>query len=72
MLNNCGPHKGFLGSPTGCNRAHVTHGFFGSEEFIKSGFLIHRLFEVGMNRLPVYREFIPDMASLSSFNLTPA
>jgi hypothetical protein len=72
VLNNCGPEKGFLGAPFNCDRAHVSHGFFGSPEFTRSGFLIHRLFEVGMNRLPLYREFIPDMASLSGFNLTPA
>jgi hypothetical protein len=72
VLNNCGPQKGFLGAPFNCDRAHVAHGFFGSEEFTGSGFMIYRLFEVGMDRLPLYREFIPDMATLSGFNLTPA
>ncbi|HKS28088.1 MAG TPA: cadherin-like domain-containing protein [Pyrinomonadaceae bacterium] len=72
VLNNCGPQKGFLGAPFNCDRAHVAHGFFGSPEFTNSGFLIHRLFEVGMGRLPSYREFIPDMATLSGFNLTQA
>ncbi|MBD0369759.1 MAG: DUF11 domain-containing protein [Pyrinomonadaceae bacterium] len=71
-LNNCGPQQGFLGAPLNCDRAHVAHGFFGSVEFTNSGFLIHRLFEVGMGRLPLYREFIPDMATLSGFNIPPA
>jgi hypothetical protein len=72
VLNNCGPQKGFIGAPFNCDRAHVAHGFFGSVELTNSGFLIHRLFEVGLGRLPFYREFIPDMATLSGFNLSQA
>jgi hypothetical protein len=69
LLNNCGPQKGFLGAPPDCDRAHVSHGFFGSPEFTNTGFLIYRLYEVGMNRLPRYSEFTPDMASLSGFGI---
>jgi hypothetical protein len=72
VLNTCGPQQGFLGAPFNCDRAHVAHGFFASPEFIDRGFLLHRLFEVGMVRLPRYVEFIPDMATLSGLNLTLA
>jgi hypothetical protein len=70
VLNNCGPDKGFLGAPYNCDRAHVSHGFFASPEFTDSGFLIYRMYEVGMGRLPRYAEFIPDMASLSGFGIS--
>ncbi|MBD0373371.1 MAG: DNA/RNA non-specific endonuclease [Pyrinomonadaceae bacterium] len=72
LLNGCGPEKGFLGAPPDCDRAHVSHGFFGSPEFTNRGFLIYRMYAVGMNRLLRYSEFIPDMASLSGFGLSDA
>jgi uncharacterized repeat protein (TIGR01451 family) len=72
VLNNCGPQKGFLGAPPNCARTHVVHGFFASPEHIDSGFLVYRLYEVGMGRLPRYAEFAPDMASLSGFGLSDA
>jgi uncharacterized delta-60 repeat protein len=70
VLNKCGPQKGFIGSPFSCDRAHVAHGFFGSEEFTTSGFLLFRLYAVGRGRMPLYREFIPDMATLSGFGIS--
>ncbi|HKS30068.1 MAG TPA: NF038122 family metalloprotease [Pyrinomonadaceae bacterium] len=72
VLNNCGSQQGFLGAPPDCDRAHVSHGFFASPESIDRGFLIYRMYEVGMNRLPKYVEFTPDMASLSGFGLSDA
>ncbi len=33
VLNNCGPNQGKLGSPIGCDRVHVSSGFFSSTEF---------------------------------------
>ncbi|HEX8746165.1 MAG TPA: carboxypeptidase regulatory-like domain-containing protein [Pyrinomonadaceae bacterium] len=69
VLNNCGSQQGFLGAPKNCDRAHVSHGFFASPEFTDRGYLIYRLYEVAMNRLPRYSEFIPDMATLSGFGL---
>jgi uncharacterized repeat protein (TIGR01451 family) len=72
VLNNCGPEKGFLGAPPNCDRAHVVHGFFAAPEHINSGFLIYRMYEVGLGRLPRYSEFVPDMASLSGFGLSDA
>ncbi|MBD0373651.1 MAG: hypothetical protein ICV60_22645, partial [Pyrinomonadaceae bacterium] len=50
--------------------AHVSHGFFGSPEFTDTGFMIYRLYEVGMGRLPRYAEFVPDMASLSGYGIS--
>ena len=41
VLNNCGTQKGFLGAPFDCDRAHVSHGFFGSPEF--TGLITHLL-----------------------------
>ncbi|HYO91393.1 MAG TPA: Calx-beta domain-containing protein, partial [Pyrinomonadaceae bacterium] len=72
LLNSCGPEKGFLGAPYNCDRAHVSHGFYASPEFTNKGFLVYRLYEVGMGRLPRYVEFIPAMASLSGFGLSDA
>jgi hypothetical protein len=72
VLNNCGPQKGFLGAPLGCDRAHVSHGFYASNEFTDTGFRIYRMYEVGLGRLPRYGEFIPDMAALSGFGIDDA
>ncbi|HKS29654.1 MAG TPA: Calx-beta domain-containing protein [Pyrinomonadaceae bacterium] len=65
VLNNCGPEKGFLGAPKNCDRAFVTHGFVASPEFTDRGYEIHRIYEVGAQRLPRYSEFVLDMASMS-------
>jgi hypothetical protein len=72
VLNNCGPEKGFLGAPKNCDRAHVTHGFFGSVEFTNRGLLIYRLYRVGLNRLPRLSDFTPAMGKLSGFGLSEA
>ncbi|MBD0369797.1 MAG: PQQ-dependent sugar dehydrogenase [Pyrinomonadaceae bacterium] len=72
VLNTCGPEKGFLGAPPSCDRAHVTHGFFTSPESTNTAFLIYRLYEVGIGRLPLYLEFVPDMALLKTFNVPVA
>jgi hypothetical protein len=72
VLNGCGSQHGFLGAPANCDRAHISKGFFGATEFIDRGFLIFRLYEVGLNRLPLYAEYNPDAAQLRGFGLTPA
>jgi lysophospholipase L1-like esterase len=64
VLNNCGPEKGFLGSPPDCDRAHVAHGFIASREFTDKGYNVYRMYEVALSRLPRYAEFVPDMAAL--------
>ncbi|HEX8746470.1 MAG TPA: Calx-beta domain-containing protein [Pyrinomonadaceae bacterium] len=65
LLNNCGPEKGFLGAPMGCDRAQVAHGFIASAEFTDRGYYLYRMYEVGLLRLPRYAEFVPDMAATS-------
>jgi subtilisin family serine protease len=69
VLARCGTNQGFLGAPYDCDRAHISHGFFGSPEFTDRGLLIYRMYEVGLGRLPRYAEFIPDMATLSGDNI---
>jgi len=63
---------GFLGAPAGCDRAHISKGFFGATEFIDRGFLVYRLYDVGLNRLPLYTEYIRNSAQLRGFGLSTA
>lgn len=65
VLNNCDPGDGFLGSPRNCDRAHVAHGFIASPEFTTRGYLVYKMYEVALVRLPRYAEFVPDMAAMS-------
>lgn len=46
---------------------HIANGFVASPEFTDRSYLIYRMYEVGMgiDRLPRYREFIPDMTAMS-------
>ena len=69
VLNDCGPAQGGLGSPTNCDRVHVSSGFYRSAEFTDRGYFVYRFYEavLGVGRLPRYAEFIPDMASISGF-----
>lgn len=71
VLNRCGPYRGFLGSPAECDRVHVSSGFYRSTEFTEHGYFIYRFYEAALGRLPLYREFIPDMASISGYGLSP-
>jgi len=61
-LNNC-PNGGFgeFDNP-GCDRVHVSAGFFLSEEFQGRGYFAYKFYEVGFDRRPAYAEFVPDMA----------
>ena len=45
-------------------RTDTSAAFFLSIEFQETGFLVHRLFRAGLNRLPRYREFIRDAREL--------
>jgi Concanavalin A-like lectin/glucanases superfamily/Calx-beta domain/Right handed beta helix region/Domain of unknown function DUF11/Domain of unknown function (DUF4214) len=45
----------------GCDRVHVSAGFFLSEEFRIRGYWAYRFYEVGLDRRPTYTEFVPDM-----------
>jgi hypothetical protein len=71
VLNTCGPEKGFLGAPRACDRAFVSHGFVASPEFTDRGYRIHRMYEVGLKRLPRYSEFVPDTAATSGASGSP-
>ena len=61
-LNGC-PNGGFgeFDNP-GCDRVHVSAGFFLSQEFQGRGYFAYRFYEVALNRRPTYAEFVPDMA----------
>ena len=65
VLNGCGPDKGWLGSPPGCDRVHVSSGFFRSPEFGEKGYWVYRFFEGSLGRRPQFAEFTPEMRRLS-------
>lgn len=61
-LNGC-PNGGFgeFDNP-GCDRVHVSAGFFLSPEFQERGYFAYRFYEVALDRRPTYAEFVPDLA----------
>src|SRR5215208_3150245 len=63
-LNGC-PNGGFgeFANP-GCDRVHVSAGFFQSVEFQGRGYFAYRFYEVALDRRPTYAEFVPDMAQV--------
>jgi CSLREA domain-containing protein len=65
VLNNCQPNRGFLGSDPGCDRVHVSSGFFRSTEFGERGYWVYRFFSASLGRRPLYAEFTPEMRRLS-------
>ena len=65
VLNNCQPNQGGLGSDPGCDRVHVTSGFFRSPEFGERGYWVYRFFSASLGRRPLYAEFMPEMRRLS-------
>ena len=71
VLNTCGPNQGGLGSPIGCDRVHVSSGFFRSTEFGERGYWAYRFYHGPLGRRPNFAEFVPDMRRLSG-TLTPA
>jgi hypothetical protein len=63
-LNGC-PNGGFGENDNpGCDRVHVSAGFFLSDEFRGRGYWAYRFYEVGFDRRPLYAEFVPDMAQV--------
>ena len=61
-LNGC-PNSGFGENDNpGCDRVHVSAGFFLSAEFQGRGYFAYRFYEVALDRRPAYAEFVPDMA----------
>ncbi len=63
-LTGC-PNGGFgeFDNP-GCDRVHVSSGFFLSIEFQGRGYFAYRFYEVALDRRPSYAEFVPDMAQV--------
>jgi hypothetical protein len=61
-LQGC-PNGGFGENDNpGCDRVHVSAGFFLSPEFQGRGYFAYRFYEVALDRRPTYAEFVPDMA----------
>ena len=65
VLNTCQPNQGGLGSDPGCDRVHVSSGFFRSPEFGERGYWVYRFFSASLGRRPLYAEFMPQMRRLS-------
>jgi len=65
VLTNCQPNQGWLGSDEGCDRLHVSSGFFRSTEFGEKGYWIYRFYEASLGRRPQFSEFMPDVRRLS-------
>ena len=65
VLNGCGSGQGWLGSPPGCDRVHVSSGFFRSTEFGEKGYWIYRFYESAVGRRPQFGEFMPEVRRLS-------
>jgi hypothetical protein len=60
-LNNC-PNGGFGENDNpGCDRVHVSAGFYQSVEFQGRGYFAYRFYDAALGRRPTYAEFIPDM-----------
>jgi hypothetical protein len=57
-MNNC---------PAGqvCDRIDTSMRFFQSDEFQERGFYVYRLYDAVLGRLPLYAEFVPDVARLN-------
>jgi hypothetical protein len=61
VLNNCGTT---VQQP--CDRIEVSSGFFRSEEFQTRGYFIYRFYSA-VGKVPLYEEFMPDLAKVSGF-----
>jgi lysyl endopeptidase len=48
-----------------CDRIDTSMRFFQSDEFQARGFYIYRLYDAVLGRLPLYAEFVPDVARLN-------
>jgi len=60
-LNGC-PNGGFGENDNpGCDRVHVSAGFYQSIEFQGRGYFAYRFYDAALGRRPLYTEFIPDM-----------
>lgn len=64
VLNNC-TQKGGLGAEPGCDRVHVSSGFFRSTEFGERGQYIYRFYEGALGRLPKFVEWKADVRPMN-------
>jgi hypothetical protein len=48
-----------------CDRTDTSQRFFQSDEFQERGFYVYRLYDAMLGRLPLYTEFVPDVARLN-------
>ena len=51
----------------GCDRIAVAAGFLRSQEFQGRGYFVYRHYSAVLGRIPLYSEFIPDMAKVNGF-----
>jgi uncharacterized delta-60 repeat protein len=65
ILNNC-PSSGKDANGNFCDRIEVSAGFFRSEEFQSRGYFIYKFYSA-LGRIPLYPEFMPDLAKVSGF-----
>jgi hypothetical protein len=61
VLNNCGTT---IQQP--CDKIEVSAGFFRSKEFQERGYFIYKFYSA-VGRIPLYPEFMPDLAKVSGF-----
>ncbi|MCA1557359.1 MAG: DUF4214 domain-containing protein, partial [Acidobacteria bacterium] len=59
-MNNCPPGQI-------CDPVDTSQRFFESDEFQERGFYVYLLYDAVMGRLPLYKEFVPDVARLNGF-----
>src|SRR5687768_3096999 len=71
VLDACGPNQGKLGSAIGCDRVHVSSGFFRSTEFGERGYWVYRFYHGPLGLRPTLAQFKPDIRRLNG-NQTPA
>src|SRR5205085_6834337 len=66
ILNNCSS-SGKDSNANYCDRIEVSSDFFRSPEFQSRGYFIYRFYSAALGRVPLYSEFMPDLARVSGF-----
>ena len=61
VLNNCPPAN------STCDQVEVSSAFFRSPEFRARGSFVYHLYAASLGRIPLYAEFIPDLAKVTGF-----
>jgi hypothetical protein len=65
ILNNC-PASGKDANGNFCDRIEVSAGFFRSREFQERGYFVYKFYSA-VGRIPLYPEFMLDLAKVSGF-----